>query len=186
MKNLAFHSLLRWMMIILPFLTTSLVIKRLGECTFWTWEWKAAVVLTQMSAYSMHKNLAVRKVMEAMHTAYVKKRDSASTGLKNMMQTIMEHYTRHVKGKRASFAFILLSRLMKLVVKCAFEMRHSFLYFFSLVCISEFDTNLTQISHPVVYHVRISSKASATAGKGNTFTPKSDQFQTPPVASSEI
>ena len=93
MKNLAFHSLIRWMMIILPILTTSLVIKRLGECTFWTWEWKAAVVLTQISAYSMHKNLAVPKVMEAMHTAYVKKRDSASTGLKNMMQTIMEHYT---------------------------------------------------------------------------------------------
>ena len=43
MKNLAFHSLLRWEMIILPILTTSLIhlsLKRLGECTFWTWEWK--------------------------------------------------------------------------------------------------------------------------------------------------
>ena len=43
MKNLAFHSLLRWKMIILPILTTSLIhlsSKRLGERTFWTWEWK--------------------------------------------------------------------------------------------------------------------------------------------------
>ena len=38
MKNLAFHSLLRWKMIALPILTTSLIhflFKRLGECTFW-------------------------------------------------------------------------------------------------------------------------------------------------------
>ena len=43
MKNLAFHSLLRWKMIILPILITSLIhfsLGRLGECTFWTWEWK--------------------------------------------------------------------------------------------------------------------------------------------------
>ena len=39
MRNLAFHSLLRWKMIILPILTTSVLIfllRRLGECTFWT------------------------------------------------------------------------------------------------------------------------------------------------------
>ena len=43
MENVAFHSLLRWKMIILPILTTSLMhflLGRLGECTFWTWEWK--------------------------------------------------------------------------------------------------------------------------------------------------
>ena len=37
MKNLAFHSLLRWEMIILPILTTSPIhfsLKRSGECTF--------------------------------------------------------------------------------------------------------------------------------------------------------
>ena len=39
-KNLAFHSSLRWKMIALPILTTSplyVSLKRLGECTFWTW-----------------------------------------------------------------------------------------------------------------------------------------------------
>ena len=43
MKNLAFHSSLRWKMIIQPILTTSLIpflFKRLGECTFWTWVWQ--------------------------------------------------------------------------------------------------------------------------------------------------
>ena len=43
MKNLAFYSLVRWKMITLPILTPSpihLSIGRLGECSFWTWEWK--------------------------------------------------------------------------------------------------------------------------------------------------
>ena len=42
-KNLASHHLLRWKMIILPILTTSLMhfsFEGLGECTFLTWEWK--------------------------------------------------------------------------------------------------------------------------------------------------
>ena len=41
MKNLAIHSLLRWKMIILPILTTSLntfLFKRLGELAFRHWE----------------------------------------------------------------------------------------------------------------------------------------------------
>ena len=32
-----------------------------------------------ISAYITHKNLAVRKIMEAMRTAYTEKRDSTST-----------------------------------------------------------------------------------------------------------
>ena len=43
LENVAFHSLLIWEMIILPILTTSYIrysLGRLGECTFWTWEWK--------------------------------------------------------------------------------------------------------------------------------------------------
>ena len=39
MEKVAFHSLLRWEMIILPILTTSLIhfsLGKLGECTFWT------------------------------------------------------------------------------------------------------------------------------------------------------
>ena len=44
MKNLTIHSLLRWEMIILPnshYTTYAFHFKKLGECTFWTWEWKA-------------------------------------------------------------------------------------------------------------------------------------------------
>ena len=41
-----FMASLKWKMIILPILTTSVNIflpKRLGECTFWTWEWQGFV-----------------------------------------------------------------------------------------------------------------------------------------------
>ena len=44
-----FHSLLRWKMIILPILTTSLIhfsLGRLGECSFWTWECEKNILLT--------------------------------------------------------------------------------------------------------------------------------------------
>ena len=43
MENLTFHSLLRWKMIILQILATSLIhflFERLRECTFWAQEWK--------------------------------------------------------------------------------------------------------------------------------------------------
>ena len=43
MKNLVSHSLLRWKMIILTnshYLTYAFLFESLGECTFWTWEWK--------------------------------------------------------------------------------------------------------------------------------------------------
>ena len=95
----------------------------------------AAVALTQISAYSTHKNLAVRKIMEAMRTAYAKKkRESVSKRLKqNMTQTITER-TRVCERK----ARIVCEDFISLNLKGAFEMRHSFLYFFSLVRISEF------------------------------------------------
>ena len=35
------------------------------------------IALAQISAYIARKNLAVRKIMEAMRTAYAKKRDSS-------------------------------------------------------------------------------------------------------------
>ena len=41
-----------------------------------------AVALTQISAHITNKNLAARYIMEAMGTAYAKKRDSVSTRLK--------------------------------------------------------------------------------------------------------
>ena len=43
MENLTFHSLLRWKVIILQILATSLIqslFERLGEYTFWAQEWK--------------------------------------------------------------------------------------------------------------------------------------------------
>ena len=54
MKNLAFHSLLRWKIIILPILTTSLIhfsLKGLGGCMFWTWEWKGQSTTITISAF---------------------------------------------------------------------------------------------------------------------------------------
>ena len=94
----------------------------------------SAVALTQIPAYITHKNLAVRKIMEAMSTAYAKKRDSVSTRLKqNVTQTITER-------KRASFAknIYFAESFDELSGKGAFEMRHSFLYFVSSLRISEF------------------------------------------------
>ena len=43
MKNLAFHSLPRWKMIILPnsYHLTTFLFEKLGECSSWTWEWKS-------------------------------------------------------------------------------------------------------------------------------------------------
>ena len=49
MKNLAFHSLLRWKMFILPILTTSLI----RVCTFWSWELKDTFFKNQQSVESL-------------------------------------------------------------------------------------------------------------------------------------
>ena len=57
----------------------------------------------EISAYITHKNLSVRKIMEAMRTAYAKKRDSVSTS--QTKHDANDHGTyEYVKGKRASFA----------------------------------------------------------------------------------
>ena len=57
MKNLASHSILRWEMIILPILTTSLthfLFERLGECAFWNWEWKVTARVWNTSRFGVH------------------------------------------------------------------------------------------------------------------------------------
>ena len=83
-----------------------------------------AVALTQISVYSMHKNLGVRQIMEVM-----RKRVSVSTSVKqNMTQTITDHIESTHRLRRTYY----------FAESGAFEMRHSFLYFFSLVRISEF------------------------------------------------
>ena len=94
-----------------------------------------AVALTQISAYSTHKNLTVRKIMEVLRTAYAKIRDSVSTRLKlHTRLTIMEHM--RVRERKARI--VCEEHYISLNLKGAFEMRQSFLYFFSLVRISEF------------------------------------------------
>ena len=84
-----------------------------------------------ISANSTHENLAVRKIMEAMRTGYARKRDSVSTRLKqNTTQTIAEH-TRVCESKKRIVCEETFNSLNGLVI-------HSFLFFFSLVRISEF------------------------------------------------
>ena len=97
---------------------------------------QSADALTQSSVYSTHKNLAVRKIMQAyakkkLYTkswkrTQKKKRDSVSKRPKqNMTQTITEH-TRVCEKK----ARIVCEHFISLNLKGAFEMRRSFLYFF--------------------------------------------------------
>ena len=64
MENLAFHSLLRLKMIITPILTTSLIhfsLERLGECAFWTWEWKG---YTRTSARGWRRERERKKIVQ--------------------------------------------------------------------------------------------------------------------------
>ena len=64
----------------------------------------AGVALTTISASSTHKNIAVRKIMDAARTAHAKKKwDSVSTRAKHARGKRSQH-TSIVKGKRASFA----------------------------------------------------------------------------------
>ena len=88
------------------------------------------VALTQISAYSTHKNPAVRKIMKAMRTAYAKKDNNDNkkqTGLGlNTSQTkhdANDHGTYASMWKESAHRlrtehFILLN------LKCAFELRH--------------------------------------------------------------
>ena len=90
----------------------------------------SAVALTQIPA----KNLALCKIMEAMHILYAKKWDSVSTYLKeNMMQMIMEHMQvcereAHIICKNMLFRWIIWRTQW---YKGALKMRHSLLYLFS-------------------------------------------------------
>ena len=113
-----------------------------------------AVALTRTSAYITHKNLDVRKIMEAMRTAHAKKRDTGSTHLKqNMTQKIMEH-TRACKRKARIACeehFISLNRLINLVVKvllkCSIRFSISIRWY-------AFPNFCAQISRPLACGVR--------------------------------
>ena len=99
------------------------------------------VALTHISACTTHKNLAVRKIMEAMRTAYTKS-GTRSQRASNYARGKRSRKAREYCERKARIVceqhFISLNRLMNPVEKSAFEMRHSCLYFLSLVRIYEF------------------------------------------------
>ena len=106
MKNLAFHSLLSWQMIIVPILITSHIhfsLEGLGECTFWTLEWKVkslrkqctvAVVQTPFSLYMLWLCCTVKlytnMLATSIHLGHQITADSKSCGLKT-------HCTNYLK-----------------------------------------------------------------------------------------
>ena len=65
---------------------------------------RAAVALTQISAYSTHKNLVIRKIMEVMRTAMQKAGFSLNTSQTTHEASDHGRHASIVKGKRASFA----------------------------------------------------------------------------------
>ena len=111
----------------------------------------------------MHRDLAVHKIMEAMCTANTKSGTQSLTCLKlHMRQMIMEG--TGVLWKESAHplrTFYFTESFDEPSGKGAFEMRHSFIYFFSLVHNSEF---CMQTSRPLACGIRISSKSSATSG----------------------
>ena len=115
---------------------------------------RTGVALTQISAYITLKNLAVRKIVEAMRTAYTK------GGTRSQH---VSNYIWHVsilKGKRASFAKNISLPSMNLVIKVLLKYVISLSISFRWYAVPNF---CTQICRPVAYGVRTSSKASATA-----------------------
>ena len=102
----------------------------------------------QISAYITHKNLAVCNIMEAMRTVY------AQSG------TWSQHASNYAWGKWSRKARKYCERKARLVLWTTFyiaesldepggnEMHHSYMYFTSLVRISNI---CTQISHPLDY-----------------------------------
>ena len=98
--------------------------------------------LTQISAYSSHKNLAVRKIMEEMRTAYAENGTwfpyvSNKTWLvANDHGTYASIVTEESAHRLRTFYFA--ESFDEPGGTGAFEMRHSFLYFLTLVRICEF------------------------------------------------
>ena len=106
-----------------------------------------------MFAYITHKNLAVRRSMKAMRSAYSTPKTGLGLKTSQTNHDANDHgtYASCVKGKRASFTKNIL-----VVLKCGIRFSISFRWY-------AFPNFRTQISRPLAYSVRISSKASATA-----------------------
>ena len=76
----------------------------------------SAAASTQISAHLTHKNLALRKIMEVMRTAYANKRDSASTASQTEHDA-NDHGTYTSMWRTFYFAESLV---VKVLLKCAF------------------------------------------------------------------
>ena len=103
----------------------------------------------QIPMYITHRNLAVCKIMEVMHTTCTKK-DLVTTHLKqNMTQTITQV---HVCERKACIVckehFVLLDCLMNLVVKVLLKYNIHFSISFRWYTFPNF---CMQISHPLAY-----------------------------------
>ena len=71
---------------------------------------RAAVALTQISAYNTHKNSAVRKIMDTMRTVHAKSGRDFNTPQTAHQANDHGRHAYIVKGKRASFAKSILFR----------------------------------------------------------------------------
>ena len=109
----------------------------------------------QISVYSMHKNLTVCKIIEAMHTAYAIKHDSVSRRPKqNMTQAIAEHMQVYVQKESSHY------RLQRTFYFAESEWCFWNASFTSLFL---FGTQFQIFSCPLAYGVCFSSRASVTA-----------------------
>ena len=114
-------------------------------CT-WNHTWRPAVALTQISAYSTHKNLAVRKILWSMGTVYVEKSENKQTKKHdaNDHGTYASMWKDSAHRLRWTFYFGESER-------CFWN---AFLYFFSSVRISEFlfadfSSTCVRCTHPL-------------------------------------
>ena len=102
----------------------------------------AGVALTQISAYITHKSLTVRKTMEAMRTAYAKRRTQSqhvsNYGTRGRRSPKTLGYCERKARIVCEQDFILLNRSMNPVVEQYFWNALFVSLFFSLVRILEF------------------------------------------------
>ena len=88
-----------------------------------------------------HKNLAVRRIVEAMRTAYAKSGTRSHCASKRMRQTITETYASIVMGKRTSFRNNISESTSKVLLKCITRVSTSFHWY-------AFPNFCTQITRP--------------------------------------
>ena len=126
----------------------------------------AAVALMQIYAYSMHTNLAVCCSCHGRDGYSVRQNMGLNTSqTKHDANDQGIYCSEYVKGNHASFAKNILFRwIWKMLLKCGIHFSISFRWY-------AFPNFCAPISRPLVYRVRISSKASATADNEQSSQP---------------